>query len=405
MMLLKLRGTRQLRLLFLLVLFTSILFLYYASSSIDVKSTVHKVYQHISYIKNNQFDFEAAFSNGTLFEFTNYEYVNSTNQQFTSSLVKNGSTFDLTERTSYVDASTSIVNSISRHLASANSSNVNNNFTSCPIIPPNLGTRISINKTAFSIDQIEHFPLIEQLGIELGGLNKPKTCQANYRVAIVVPYRDRLENLELFLAHMHPFLSKQQLEYAIYIIEPVEKITFNRGLLMNIGYNEAIKDSKWDCFVFHDVDLLPEDERNIYSCPETPRHMSSAVSTLKYKIPYDAIFGGVTSFLTEHFEKINGFSNMFFGWGAEDDDLRNRVIRSGLKVSRYPLEIGRYYMAKHKKDKPNPKRFDLLNKGKARFKKDGITSLDYELLSVEKKKLYTRVLVKYDEAKIVKQKK
>ena len=142
-----------------------------------------------------------------------------------------------------------------------------NNLTTCPIIPPNLGTRISINKTAYPIEQIEKFPYIEQLDI-----------------AIVIPYRDRLENLELFLAHMHPFLNKQQLEYGIYIAEPVEKITFNRGLLMNIGYNEASKDSdKWDCFVFHDVDLLPEDERNIYSCPETPRHMSSAVSTLKYK--------------------------------------------------------------------------------------------------------------------------
>ncbi len=159
-----------------------------------------------------------------------------------------------------------------------------NNLTTCPIIPPNLGTRISINKTAYPIEQIEKFPYIEQLDIESGGFGKPRTCRANYRVAIVIPYRDRLENLELFLAHMHPFLNKQQLEYGIYIAEPVEKITFNRGLLMNIGYNEASKDSdKWDCFVFHDVDLLPEDERNIYSCPETPRHMSSAVSTLKYK--------------------------------------------------------------------------------------------------------------------------
>ncbi len=47
---------------------------------------------------------------------------------------------------------------------------------------------------------------------------------------------------------------------------------------------------------------------------------------------------------------------MYFGWGAEDDDLRNRVIKNGLKVTRYPLEVGRYYMANHKKDKPNPKR-------------------------------------------------
>ena len=84
---------------------------------------------------------------------------------------------------------------------------------------------------------------------------------------------------------MHPFLSKQQIDYGIYVIEPLQNITFNRGLLMNIGFLESLNltSNKWDCFMFHDVDLLPEDDRNIYSCPDTPRHMSSAVSTFNYK--------------------------------------------------------------------------------------------------------------------------
>ncbi len=161
---------------------------------------------------------------------------------------------------------------------------------------------------------------------------------------------------------MHPFLSRQQLDYGIYIAEPVKDVMFNRGLLMNIGFKEAVKDrNEWDCFIFHDVDLLPEDDRNIYSCPEIPRHMSSAVSTLKYRLPYDAIFGGVTGFNKEHYERINGFSNLYFGWGGEDDDLRARVLAVGLAVARYPLEIGRYYMATHTKDTPNSKRYIYLN--------------------------------------------
>ena len=45
-------------------------------------------------------------------------------------------------------------------------------------------------------------------------------------------------------------------------------------MLFNVGYAEAMKDKKWDCFIFHDVDLLPEDDRNIYNCPETPRHLT-----------------------------------------------------------------------------------------------------------------------------------
>ena len=51
-------------------------------------------------------------------------------------------------------------------------------------------------------------------------------------------------------------------------------------MLMNVGFREAMKDFHWDCFIFHDVDLLPEDDRNLYTCPDMPRHMSVAVDKL-----------------------------------------------------------------------------------------------------------------------------
>jgi hypothetical protein len=154
----------------------------------------------------------------------------------------------------------------------------------CPLIPPNLGTRVQLNLNNKSLNEIEtEFRTINS-DLKLGGFWSPKICKPRYKVAIIVPYRDRMQNLELFLMHMHPFLQKQQLEYGIYLVEPQSGLTFNRGFLMNIGFVESLKDyEKWECHVFHDVDLLPEDERNIYSCPETPRHMSSAVSTLKYR--------------------------------------------------------------------------------------------------------------------------
>ena len=40
-------------------------------------------------------------------------------------------------------------------------------------------------------------------------------------VAIVVPYRDRDDQLERFVKFLHNFLQEQQLKYTIYIVEQV----------------------------------------------------------------------------------------------------------------------------------------------------------------------------------------
>lgn len=163
-----------------------------------------------------------------------------------------------------------------------------------------------------SEEQIETNSTI--LPLDAGGHWGPKQCQARHKVAIIIPYRDRYQHLLLFLNHMHKFLQKQNIEYAIYIIEEVPNKQFNRAMLMNIGSRVALKDVNWDCFVFHDVDLVPEDDRNFYYCPMWPRHMSVAVNTLQYKLPYKEIFGGVSAIKREQFELINGYSNLYFGW-------------------------------------------------------------------------------------------
>jgi hypothetical protein len=43
-----------------------------------------------------------------------------------------------------------------------------------------------------------------------------------------------------------------------------------------------------------------------------------------FRLPYAQIFGGVSAISTEQFRNINGFSNIFFGWGGEDDDMYRR---------------------------------------------------------------------------------
>ena len=59
---------------------------------------------------------------------------------------------------------------------------------------------------------------------------------------------------------------------------------------MNIGVKEAMKLDQFDCFIFHDVDLIPENDLNAYECGEQPRHLSPAVDELRYKYASSWLF-------------------------------------------------------------------------------------------------------------------
>jgi len=52
---------------------------------------------------------------------------------------------------------------------------------------------------------------------------------------------------------------------------------------MNAGFLEASTEAEFDCFVFHDVDLIPEDDRNMYVCSVVPRHVGSHLAHWDYR--------------------------------------------------------------------------------------------------------------------------
>lgn len=46
-----------------------------------------------------------------------------------------------------------------------------------------------------------------------------------------------------------------------------------------------------------------------------------------HRLPYSGIFGGVSAMTVKQFKTVNGFSNSFWGWGGEDDDMSNRSVK------------------------------------------------------------------------------
>lgn len=174
----------------------------------------------------------------------------------------------------------------------------------------------------------EKFKTLDHGGKSFNVANRILDGRVINRVAIIIPYRDRLKNLKIFLQYMHEFLIKQsRVNYAIYLIEPYKNLTFNRALLLNVGFRESLEDHDFECFIFHDVDMVPELIDNEYMCDlDYPKQFATAVSLYAYsdhdyfKIWY---MGGVTGFTRQQFEKINGYSNSFFGWGGEGEIFRN----------------------------------------------------------------------------------
>ncbi|XP_074603253.1 beta-1,4-N-acetylgalactosaminyltransferase bre-4-like [Brevipalpus obovatus] len=273
-----------------------------------------------------------------------------------------------------------------------------NHKEECPPISPLLVGRIPVDVDLRSDNEsLEEF-LLKANGLMPGGIWEPYHCRARHKVAIIVPYRDRRDHLHALLHHLHPILQRQLVSYRIYVVEQFGTDIFNKGVLMNAGAREASNESDFNCFIFHDVDLIPEDDRNLYSCQFTPWHMSVAVDKFNYQLPYPGLVGGVFAISKAHFTLVNGYSNLYWGWGGEDDDMTSRLKFHNLKILRPSKSIARYTMIKHKHRAESPRnvRIALLRTARRRASRDGFNSVRYKIISRVNELLYSHILLEID---------
>jgi len=154
----------------------------------------------------------------------------------------------------------------------------------------------------------------------------------NKKLAIIVPYRDRLEHLKTFIPRLSSYL--QHFKHQIFVIHQRDQKPFNRAALFNVGF-ELLKDH-FDYFCFHDVDLLPINSD--YNFPSVPARLFMN----RYNMQYN--YGGVTLFSKHQYELVNGHSNIFYGWGSEDCEMTVRVNHK----SRPEYRKGFYHALFHK---------------------------------------------------------
>jgi len=153
------------------------------------------------------------------------------------------------------------------------------------------------------------------------------------KLAIIVPYRDRQDHLDVFVPHMHEFLKDKGIDYTIFIAEQSDNRPFNYGKLCNIVTKEI--GEEYTYFAFHDIDMLPMNDECDYGYPDSPTHLATNVEAHDNELPYPQYFGGVVLISREDFENANGYSNEYWGYGFEDLDLLYRLQRSGAYLEKF----------------------------------------------------------------------
>ena len=151
------------------------------------------------------------------------------------------------------------------------------------------------------------------------------------KLGVCVPYRNREAHLHEFVPKVGKYLKNQNIDFQMYFIHQADDKLFNRGATKNIGAKLAFEDG-CDYIVWHDIDMIPEEGGGCdYSYPAAaPRHIATQISQMDYKLKYHEYFGGAVLFTKEQVEATNGYSNGYWDWGMEDDDLFWRCHKEGM---------------------------------------------------------------------------
>ncbi|CAN8004029.1 unnamed protein product [Ixodes hexagonus] len=223
-----------------------------------------------------------------------------------------------------------------------------------------------------------------------GGSNSEDTevDGSTHRLAVIVPFRDRFDELLQFAPHMHKFLNAQHIRHRFLIVNQVDRLRFNRGSLINVGFRIAEPDC--DYLVMHDVDLLPLNRALSYAYPTDGGPMHLAAPNLHPRYHYPTFVGGILLMSNSRFRQLNGLSNKYWGWGLEDDEFYARMRDARLNVTRPSgLKTGIRNTFRHVHDKHHrPRDTARLHNQRAETRKrdrvTGLADVKYDLVSMHR---------------------
>lgn len=136
---------------------------------------------------------------------------------------------------------------------------------------------------------------------------KFKQSTSKHKLCVVVPFRNRFNQLIELVPHLTRFLRKQNVNHQILVMNQVDNYRFNRASLINVGFLIS-ENSGCDYIAIHDVDLLPMSDEIKYYYPKSGlMHLTAPGLHPKYNYP--TFLGGILLITRDDFRAVNGMSN------------------------------------------------------------------------------------------------
>jgi hypothetical protein len=142
---------------------------------------------------------------------------------------------------------------------------------------------------------------------------------------ILIPYRAREEHLDFFIKNTVPLIQQHLHNTKVVVIQQNEGKLFNRGKLLNVGFEEYKDKTKY--FFTQDVDINP----TLKCIIEFYNLGVSDDDVLGIYTSQCNTLGGIIKITNNTIHKINGFPNDIWGWGTEDKALQNRAEYFNIK--------------------------------------------------------------------------
>ena len=148
----------------------------------------------------------------------------------------------------------------------------------------------------------------------------------NNSINILIPYRNREEDLKKLLPTLRESLDFLNLTPFFIVSEQTNDQPFNKGSVFNAGFKEGLRFKKSNYWILHDVDIFEKTPGLLNYC------QADGVSSVFTHDINTCPGGGITCINEESFKKINGFTNQFWHWGLEDNDFKQRVVASEVPI-------------------------------------------------------------------------